>query len=196
MYAYINGTVAEKTADTVVLDAGGIGYEIRVSGATLSACPGVGQQMKLYTVMSVRQDSAPELLGFYSKEERDMYRRLCGVTGVGPRMALAVLSALSVRDLSIALVSGDAGALTRVPGIGKKLAQRLVLELKDKVGEEELTGTSVSPKAGRQGPEAEAIEALISLGYASSEAAKAVSAVAGKTDKADELIFLALKNLG
>ena len=152
--------------------------------------------MKLYTTMNVRQDNSIELMGFYSKEEKAMFTRLGGVTGVGPRMAMAILSAMSLRDLSVALVTGDAGALTKVPGVGKKTAQRLVLELKDKVEDSELTGTSVTPRMAEQGAEAEAVAALISLGYASAEAAKAVSMVAGKTDKADEMIFLALKSLG
>ena len=177
------------------MEAGGIGYSILVSGACLSACPAAGQRMKVYTVLNVRQD-AVDLFGFYSKEEKHMFQRLSGVTGVGPRTALAILSAMSVRDLSIALVAGDSGALTKVPGIGKKTAQRLVLELKDKVEETELTGTSVSPRVAQQGPEAEAIAALVSLGYGASEAAQAISKVAGQTEKADEMIFLALKSLG
>ena len=196
MYAYIDGIVAEKTKDAIILEAGGIGYYIFVSGATLSACPAAGQKMKLYTTMNVRQDNSIELMGFYSKEEKAMFTRLCGVTGVGARMAMAILSAMSLRDLSVALVTGDAGALTKVPGVGKKTAQRLVLELKDKVEDSELTGASVTPRVAEQGAEAEAVAALISLGYASAEAAKAVSMVADKTDKADEMIFLALKSLG
>ncbi len=196
MYAYIDGVVAEKTKDAIILEAGGIGYQVLVSGATLSACPAAGQRMKLYTTMNVRQDNSIELLGFYSKEEKTMFARLSGVSGVGPRMAMAILSSMSLRDLSVALVTGDAGALTKVPGVGKKTAQRLVLELKDKVEDSELTGASVSPRVSNQGPEAEAVAALISLGYASAEAAKAVSMVSDKTDKADEMIFLALKSLG
>lgn len=195
MYAYIDGVVAWKNTDSIVIEAGGIGYQIMVSGATLSAAPAAGQKMKVYTLLNVRED-AMELFGFYSLEEKRMYERLRGVSGIGPRTALQILSAMSIRDLSIALVAGDAAALTKVPGIGKKTAQRLVLELKDKMDESDLTGTSVSPKVSQQGPEAEAIAALISLGYASSEAAKAVAAVADKTDKADEMIFLALKSLG
>ena len=117
---------------------------------------------------------------------------------VGSRTALQILSAMSVRDLSLALVSGDASALTRVPGIGKKTAQRLVLELKDKVEDSQLTGSAaaISPRSAEAGPEAEAVAALVALGYSASEAAKAVSRVAGQTDKVDELIFLALKGLG
>lgn len=195
MYAYIDGIVAWKNSDSIVIEAGGIGYQIMVSGATLSAAPAAGQRMKVYTLLNVRED-AMELYGFYSMEEKRMYERLRSVNGVGPRTALQILSAMSIRDLSIALVAGDAAALTKVPGIGKKTAQRLMLELKDKLEENDLTAAAISPKVSQQGPEAEAIAALISLGYASAEAAKAVSMVAGKTDKADEMIFLALKGLG
>ena len=182
MYAHIEGIVAEKDQDSIVLDANGVGYLLNVSGATLSMAPAVGERMKLYCVLNVRED-AMELYGFYSREEKKMYERLRSVSGVGSRTALQILSAMSVRDLSIALVSGDANALTRVPGIGKKTAQRLVLELKDKVDDAQLTGqaASISPKVNANGPEAEAIAALISLGYSNAEAAKAVAQVADQT---------------
>lgn len=195
MYAHIEGIVCDKSADSIVLDAHGVGYLLMVSTSTLSVAPPAGEKMKLYTVLSVRED-ALELFGFYSREEKAMYERLRGVSGIGPRTAMQILSSLSVREISIALVTGDSNALTRVPGIGKKTAQRLVLELKDKVEDAELTGSDVSASVAKNGPEAEAIAALISLGYASSEAARAVSKVAGQTDKPDELIFLALKSLG
>ena len=99
MYAHIEGAVADKGADYIVLDAGGVGYLLTVSSAALAACPPAGQKMKLYTVLSVRED-AMELFGFYSREEKSMFERLRGVSGVGPRTALAILSALSVRDLT------------------------------------------------------------------------------------------------
>ena len=196
MFAHFDGIVAEKASDSIVLDVGGVGYLLYVSGATLQMCPAVGQRFKVYSILNVRED-AMDLYGFYSREEKAMYERLRGVNGVGSRTALQILSAMSVRDLSIALVSGDAAALTRVPGIGKKIAQRLVLELKDKVDDAQLTGSgaSVAPKQA-DGPEGEAVAALVALGYSASEAAKAVSRVAGKTDKTDEMIFLALKSLG
>ena len=138
-----------------------------------------------------------ELFGFYSREEKNMYERLKGVNGVGSRTALQILSSMSVRDLSLALVAGDANALTRVPGIGKKTAQRLVLELKDKVEDSQLTGSAavISPQS-TGGPEAEAVAALVALGYSASEASRAVSRFAGQTQKSDELIFMALKSLG
>ena len=197
MFAHIEGTVTEKSADSIVIDVHGVGFLLNVSGATLSIAPAVGEKMKLYCVLNVRED-AMELYGFHSREEKRMYERLRGVTGVGSKTALQILSAMSVRDLSIALVSGDANALTRVPGIGKKTAQRLVLELKDKIDDEQLTGAaaSVAPAVNATGPEAEAIEALLALGYSSSEAAKAVSKVAGQTNDANQMIFLALKGLG
>ena len=196
MFAHFDGIVAEKTADSIVLDVNGVGYLLMVSGATLSMAPAAGERMKLYASLNVRED-AMELFGFYSREEKSMYERLKGVSGIGSRTALQILSSMSVRDPSLALVSGDANALTRVPGIGKKTAQRLVLELKDKVEDSQLTGEAgVVPKADAAGPEGEAVAALVALGYSASEAAKAVSRFAGKTQKSDELIFMALKSLG
>ena len=197
MFAHFDGIVAEKNPDSIVLDVNGVGYLLYVSGATLSMAPAAGERMKLYSVLNVRED-AMELFGFYSREEKAMYERLKGVSGVGSRTALQILSSMSVRDLSLALVAGDANALTRVPGIGKKTAQRLVLELKDKVEDSQLTGAgaSAAPKGANAGPEAEAVAALVALGYSASEAARAVSRFAGQSDKADELIFMALKSLG
>lgn len=194
MYAHFDGVVAEKLADSIVLDVNGVGYLLLVSAQTLSMAPSAGGRMKLYATLSVRED-AMELFGFYSREEKRMFERLRSVSGVGPRMALSILSSMPLNDLSIALVAGDAAALTRVPGIGKKTAQRLVLELRDKVEESELTGQAAAA-APAGSAESEAIAALMALGYASSEAARAVSAVAGQASKADELIFLALKSLG
>ena len=196
MFAHIDGIVAEKDSDSIVIDVHGVGYLLNVSKATLSVAPAAGERMKLYCLLNVRED-AMELYGFYSREEKHMYERLRGVNGVGSKTALQILSSMSVRELSIALVSGDANALTKVPGIGKKTAQRLVLELKDKVDDEQLTGAAaVVPKAGSTGPEAEAIAALMALGYNSNEAAKAISKVIGQTDDVNQLIFLALKGLG
>ena len=197
MFAHFDGIVAEKNADSIVLDVNGVGYLLFVSSATLSMAPAAGERMKLYSVLNVRED-AMELFGFYSREEKRMYERLKGVSGVGSRTALQILSSMSVRDLSLALVAGDANALTRVPGIGKKTAQRLVLELKEKVEDSQLTGSAaaISPKRADAGPEAEAVAALVALGYSASEAAKAVSRFVGQTEKSDELIFMALKSLG
>ncbi len=198
MYAHIDGIIADKTADTLVLDCHGVGYELMVSGQTLAKAPASGERMKCYTLLSVRED-AMELFGFATREEKAMYLKLRTVSGIGPRTALGILSALSVRDLSIALVTGDAAALARAPGVGKKTAQRLVLELRDKVDNDELTSSGVTLPAASQakgGAAAEAIEALMALGYNASDAQKAVAQVQDKSDKADELIFWALRGLG
>jgi len=195
MYAHFEGILSEKNADSIVIDCGGVGYTLLVTAATLAAAPQVGARFKCYAHLSVRED-AMELFGFYSREEKAMFLRLCSVTGIGPRTALGILSSLSVRELTIALLTGDAASLARAPGIGKKTAQRLILELRDKLdGAEELTGGQAAPAAPRGGPEAEAIEALMALGYQSSEAAAAVARVAGSSDRTDELIRLALKGM-
>ena len=194
MYAHIEGIVAEKEQDCIVLDANGVGYLLNVSGATLSMAPAVGERMKLYCVLNVRED-AMELCGFYSREEKKMYERLRSVSGVGSRTALQILSALSVRDLSIALVSGDANALTRVPGIGKKTAQRLVLELKDKIDNAALEGVAVSSVPLDKGPVAEAVEALMALGYSAQDAQRAIASVSDSADTVDKLVLMALRGM-
>ena len=193
MFAHISGIVAEKNVDSIVIDAGGIGFLLNVSAATLSSAPAVGEKFKLYTVFNVRED-AMELCGFATREEKRMYERLRTVGGVGSKLALQVLSTLSVRDLSLALVTGDAGVLCRVPGIGKKLAQRLVLELKDKVDDSQLASSSAAVQPKSSGVESEAIEALLALGFSAAEASKAVSAHAAEATSLDNLIYLSLKS--
>ncbi len=195
MFAHISGIVAEKNVDSIVIDAGGIGFLLNVSAATLSSVPAVGEKFKLYTVFNVRED-AMELCGFATREEKRMYERLRTVGGVGSKLALQALSTLSVRDLSLALVTGDAGALCRVPGIGKKLAQRLVLELKDKVDDSQLASSSAAVQPKSSGMESEAIAALLALGFSAAEASKAVSAHATEATSLDNLIYLSLKSQG
>ena len=197
MFSHFDGVVSEKQAGSLVIDCGGVGYLLQVSNTTLSAAPAVGERMKVYALLSVRED-AMELFGFATREERAMFERLRAVSGVGPKMAMQVLSALSLRDLSIALAAGDATALTRVPGIGKKTAQRLVLELRDKVEEGMLTGagTAAMPTHAAGDESGEAIEALMALGYTASDAARLVSRVADQSDRADELVRLAMRQMG
>ena len=193
MFAHISGIVAEKNVDSIVIDAGGIGFLLNASAATLSSAPAVGEKFKLYTVFNVRED-AMELCGFATREEKRMYERLRTVGGVGSKLALQALSTLSVRDLSLALVTGDAGVLCRVPGIGKKLAQRLVLELKDKVVDSQLASSSAAVQPKSSGMESEAIAALLALGFSAAEASKAVSAHAAEATSLDNLIYLSLKS--
>ena len=196
MYAHIDGTVTEKSADGLVIDAGGVGYFLTVSASTLSQAPEVGGRMKVYTYLSVRED-AMELFGFYSREEKRMFEKLRAVGGVGHKSAMQILSTLSVSELALALATGDVAAISRAPGVGKKIAQRLILELRDKVSNEELIGRSapVAPVPSSSGIEGEAIEALMALGYQASEAAKAIAAVQPAPDRVDELVRLALRGM-
>ena len=167
------------------------------SVTTLSNIPAGGEKVKLYTVFNVRE-AAMELFGFATRAEKQMFDKLRGGNGVGPKTALGILSALTVRDISLALLTGDANALTKAPGIGKKTAQRLVLELKDKVSQAEVSTAADVPaitRANESSAAQEAIEALLALGYQSAEATVAVSRVQDQSDKADELIRLALRGM-
>ena len=198
MITFIEGKVAEKNpGELVMISAGGVGFSLLCSNATLSAAPGKGETWRCYTVMNVRED-AIELFGFASRQEREMFRRLCTVTGVGAKTALGVLSALSLRDLSVAIVTGDVTALSRAPGIGKKTAQRIVLELKDKVEQQDVSTTGaaapVSAPVGSAQQEAQA--ALQALGYTSAEAARAVNLVRDQATTVDQIIMLALRQMG
>ena len=197
MIAFIEGKVAEKNPGELVINAGGVGFSLLCSNSTLADAPAKGETWRCYTVMNVRED-AMELFGFATQQERTMFRRLCTVTGVGAKTALGVLSALSVRDLSIAIVTGDAAALARAPGIGKKTAQRIILELKDKVEQQDVSAAAgaAAPKAAPvTSAQQEAQAALQALGYTAAEAAKAISRVADQGDTVDKLIMLALRQM-
>ena len=198
MIAFIEGKVAEKNHGELIINAGGVGFSLLCSNATIAAAPDIDKVWRCYTVMSVRED-AMELFGFASKLEREMFKKLCTVTGVGAKTALGILSALPLRDLSIAIVTGDVTALSRAPGIGKKTAQRIVLELRDKVEQAEVSsstpgaGAPVSAPAG--GMEREAQAALQALGYTSAEAARAVNQVRDQAGTVDQMVLLALRQM-
>ena len=198
MIALIEGKIAEKNHGELVILAGGVGFSLMCSNATISAAPEMGKEWRCYTVMNVRED-AMELFGFATKPEREMFRRLCGVTGVGAKTALGILSALPLRDLSIAIVTGDVNALSRAPGIGKKTAQRIVLELRDKVEQQDVSLPKGAPAAIVSAPaggiQKEAQAALQALGYTAAEAARALSAVRDQADTVDQLILAALRQI-
>lgn len=197
MYAYLDGTVAEKNQNELILDVMGVGWQLSCSMNTLQNVPPIGERVKVYTLLLVRED-AMELFGFYCREEKQMFLRLTSVSGIGPRTALGILSSMPLRDLQLAILTGDITALSRAPGVGKKTAQRIALELKERVSPEEMAASGVTVKVDSAVPEdgvSEAIMALQSLGYSASEAAKAVSAVKGQSAQADELIRLALRSM-
>ena len=197
MYAFIEGEVCEKLNGSLVLLASGVGWQLNCSNNTLQAAPPVGEKMRCYTYLSVRED-AMELFGFATREEKEMFLQLTSVSGIGPKTALGVLGAMPLRDLNLAILLGDVNALSRAPGIGKKTAQRIALELKDKISQADVSAAA-PPSQGAAMPSlssdavTEAIEALIALGYSSTEARNAVSQVRDKSDKAEELVRLSLR---
>ena len=197
MYAFIEGEVCEKLNGTLVLLASGVGWQLNCSNNTLQAAPPQGEIMRCYTYLSVRED-AMELFGFATREEKEMFLQLTSVSGIGPKTALGVLGAMPLRDLNLAILLGDVSALSRAPGIGKKTAQRIALELKDKISQADVSSAAVplqSTASSALSPDAvtEAIEALIALGYSSTEARNAISQIKDQTDKPEELIRLALR---
>ena len=195
MYAFIEGEVCEKLNGSLVLLASGVGWQLNCSNNTLQAAPPVGEKMRCYTYLSVRED-AMELFGFATREEKEMFLQLTSVSGIGPKTALGVLGAMPLRDLNLAILLGDVNALSRAPGIGKKTAQRIALE--DKISQADVS-TAAAPSQGAAAPSlssdavTEAIEALIALGYSSTEARNAISQIKDQTDKPEELIRLALR---
>lgn len=196
MYAFIEGQVAEKNGAELVLLAGGVGYSISCSMTTMQSVPPVGERFRCYTVLIVRED-AMELVGFATHEERDMYRNLTAVSGVGPKMALALLGSMPLRDLSVAILMDDVTLLSRAPGVGRKTAQRIALELKDKVSQESVNIPAVGSTAATV-PMAsdnvtEALEGLVALGYSQTEARNALSRLPDRSGSADELLRLALR---
>ena len=198
MIDFIEGTVESKAPGELVISAGGVGFLLMCSNTTLAEAPAKGEKWRCHTSLNVRED-AMELFGFATRQERAMFKRLCQVTGVGAKTALGVLSALPLRDLSVAIVTGDVAALSRAPGVGKKTAQRIVLELKDKVEQQDLAASAAgaaAPAAMVGDAQREAQAALQALGYTAAEAARAINLVRDQADTVDQLIMLALRQIG
>jgi len=186
--SFLEGTLVEKGGDRVVLAAGGVGYEVLVPAQALARLPATGRVARVFTRLQVRDD-AMVLYGFASADERTAFDLLVTVSGVGPKMALAVLSLLSPDALRRAVAAGDLDALTLVPGVGKKVAGRIVLDLKDRMG----TGGEL----GTSGPLAEVREALLALGLSAQEARDALVALGPDGERpVEELLRDALRSVG
>ena len=195
MYAYIRGTVDEKSIDRVVIDANGVGYELICSDSTLRQLS-VGSNAKLLTHFNVSQDGTVTLYGFGTADERAMFRRLIAVNRVGPKLALGILGRLAPSDIAMAIVTQNAAAFDRIPGLGKKTAARLLLELKEKVTEDTMTSAGAPQVAeGSVDMRTEAIAALVALGYDGVSAGRAVSAV-GECARVEDMITKALREIG
>ncbi len=191
MYAYISGKAAQICTNYIVIDAGGVGYLIYTNSYSAAAAR-AGEDCRLYTHLVVREDEL-SLYGFATMEEKAMFEKLISISGIGPKVALSLLSSVKVADIAAAAVCGNAAAFECVSGIGKKTAQRLVLELKEKVDISETVGGGLPGGAGNAMEEAAA--ALVGLGYQRSEALSALSAVQNLGDTAEDLVLLALKRL-
>ena len=190
MYAYIRGNVEQVLADRAVVEAAGVGYELLCSGETLKRLT-AGREARLYAHLYLAE-GVMALYGFYDTAERDMFRRLIGVTRVGPKVALSVLSLLTPADVAAAVATQNAAAFARVPGMGKKTAERVLLELREKVAEAAPAAAEGAPAGGDI--RAEAVAALVSLGYDGLSASRAVAALA-QAESVEALITQALRSL-
>ncbi|MGS2723780.1 Holliday junction branch migration protein RuvA [Porticoccus sp. GXU_MW_L64] len=198
MIGRLSGVLLEKQAPDLLLDVQGVGYEVQVSLTTFFELPNSGEPVTLYTHFVVRDD-AQLLYGFSGQRERELFRTLIKVNGVGPKMALAILSGMNPDEFVRCVQGNDVTALVRLPGVGKKTAERLIIEMRDRLKE---WGVDSNAPVAEQAPATvsvseEAESALIALGYKPQEAARMISAVVGKADNpsCEALIRLALQNL-
>lgn len=200
MYAYIKGILEETAEDAVVVEAGGIGYNIKVSTATADLLPGIGSEVKIYTYTLVRED-AFSLYGFLSRDDLDIFKKLITVSGIGPKGGLAILSVMSADALRFAVMAGDSKAIAKAPGIGAKTAERVILDLRDKISVEDTlrsvgaAGDAVAAAGMADNRmKREAIEALVALGYSTSDATAAVKKVdVGEDATSESILKMALK---
>lgn len=185
MIAYVNGIIDDIAEDNVVVDVGGVGMNVKISADTAARLPGIGEPVKLYTYTSVRED-AFWLYGFLSRNDLEIFKKCITVSGIGPKGGLSILSVLDADSLRFAIVSGDAKAIARAPGVGVKTAERLILELRGKldvddamINREAAVYGASRAVTGVTPQKQEAVEALVSLGYNQTEALKAVNAIEG-----------------
>lgn len=198
MIGRLRGTLLEKNAPDVLIECGGVGYDLSVPMTCLYLLPAVGAEAILYTHLSVRED-AQQLFGFSSKESRQLFRELIKVNGVGPKLAITIMSGIDADDFVRCVHQADSATLVRLPGVGKKTAERLIIEMRDRLKDWQASAgastasNSAGVSAANHQTEAEA--ALIALGYKPQEASKAIAKVASQAETSEELIRLALKNM-
>ncbi|MCX4350848.1 MAG: Holliday junction branch migration protein RuvA [Lachnospiraceae bacterium] len=199
MIGFVKGRIDEISEENVVVDIGGIGCNVKISSETAAQLSGVNEEVKLYTYTCVREDLF-QLYGFLTRDELEIFKKLITVNGIGPKGGLAILSVMSADNLRFAIIAGDAAAIAKAPGIGKKTAERVILDLKDKVSIEDTFAsremTQLTEKAVDKQAKNEAVEALTALGYSASDALRAVNMVSFEEDMSVETILkFALKNM-
>lgn len=200
MISYIRGELIEIEADKVIVDVGGVGYGIFMPGQSMHYLPNIGEDVKLHTFLNVKED-AMQLFGFLTGDDLQVFKMVIGVSGIGPKGGLSILSQLTPDELRFAVMAGDVKAISASPGIGKKTAEKLIIELKDKLSIEDVLNHSDDGHADElqqttNDIQAEAVQALVALGYGSTESMKAVRKVEHTEDMAvEEVLKAALKNM-
>jgi len=197
MISFVRGELASVESDIALIDVGGVGYGVFMSSQSLERLPRVGQEVKLFTYLNVRED-AMQLYGFFRNDELEIFKLLIGVSGIGPKGGLNILSLLTVDELRFAVLSGDVKAISKAPGVGKKTAEKLIIELKDKLQiEDMITGPHEddATTAIRQGVQGEAIQALVALGYGSTESLQAVRQIEIENKSVEEVLKEALRKM-
>ena len=201
MITYIRGILEGMEEDKVIVDVGGVGYGIYMAGTAMGRLPAPGKEVKIHTYLHVKEDLM-QLYGFLTRDELRVFRLLIGVSGIGPKAGLNILSCLSPDELRFAVLAGDVKTISSAPGIGKKTAEKLILELKDKMSIEDVleqaahgSEQSKEIEATDTGMQAEAVQALTALGYGSAESLRAVKKVSVDCASVEDLLREALKNL-
>lgn len=199
MISYIRGELVFIDGDKAIVDVGGVGYGIFMPGHALELLPQTGSEVKLHTYLNVRED-AMQLFGFLTRDDLEIFKLVIGVSGIGPKGGLAILSKLSPDDLRFAVLSGDVKTISSAPGIGKKTAEKLIIELKDKLDiEDVLNHTAGNDTAlvseNTNGTQSEAVQALVALGYGSTESLRAVKQVELENPTVEDVLKEALKKM-
>lgn len=195
MIRFIHGILREVKEDMLVIEAGGLGYGVRIPASVFDKAPKTGEELLLHTYFSVREDSQ-ELFGFWEERDRDFFIKLLSVSGIGPKTALGILSCMSREELILAIISNDSKKIQQAPGLGKKSAERLIVELRDKVPKEDITfsGEEADMSTTSSVAVEEAVEALVSLGYSAIEAKRWIRSIPAYEEKtAEELLRISLK---
>lgn len=201
MISYIRGELVAVEKEKVIIDVGGVGYGIFMPESAMGLLPQMGNEVKLYTYLNVRED-AMQLFGFLTRDDLEIFKLLIGVSGIGPKGGLSILSKLTADDLRFAIMSGDSKAISAAPGIGKKTAEKVIIELKDKLDIEQMlnpsdseTKSAIKTDSSANEVQSEAVQALVALGYGSTESLKAVNKVNLENMTVEEVLKQALKNL-
>ena len=200
MISYIRGELVDIQEDKIIVDVGGVGYGIYMPRQAITRLPAAGREVKIHTYLNVRED-AMQLFGFLSKDDLEVFKLVIGVSGIGPKGGLSILSGVSPDELRFAVISNDTKAISKTPGIGKKTAEKLIIELKDKLSMEDVLERGKDSLEYSQetsesvGVQAEAVQALVALGYGSTEALRAVKNVIADGMTVEEVLKLSLKQM-